>query len=309
VDQVVEKIKGGEVPERHDFTSVSLVELERKYHTEVEKGVFTLIASRVENGEVKEAQFLVPTLVGGQIVYGSAYGKNLTEDDLKSLGYRNLFVRTFDRPAPTGEAGAPEASPASAFAGHLPAGPVKDAITGIVASGGLKADVLRHLYNNEERVFTPRDLADELDGYDGNLIKDRNRFSAYLGRLAAVGLIKKTKGTGHGQNQTPASYQALSANEVAAENARPLQDRVRDAVGRGGATARVLQHLYRSGRTGEFGSNDVHAGLSEENTKSVTEKALVDLADVGLIRRISASDPASRRAAGRYLLVEGVVLS
>jgi hypothetical protein len=110
---VVEKIKGGDVPERYDFMPISLAELGRMYHTEVGKGVFTLIASRVENGEVKQAEFLAPRLEGSQIVYGNSYDEKLTEDDLKSRGYRNFFVRTFDRPAPTGETGAPEASPAT----------------------------------------------------------------------------------------------------------------------------------------------------------------------------------------------------
>jgi hypothetical protein len=305
---VVEKIKGGDIPEQHGFIPVSLVELKRKYHTEVEKGVFTLIASRVEDGEVKQAEFLAPRLEGSQIVYGNSYDEKLTEGDLKSRGYRNLFVRTFDRPAPTGETGAPEASPASDFAGHLPAGSVKEAITGIAASGGVKADVLRHLYsaNNGERVFTPKGLAGELDGYNKDLAQDRSVLSNTLARLATVGLIKKIKEAGHDSRQSPASYQVLSANEVAAENIRSLQDRVNDVVGRGGATARVLEHLYRSGRTGEFGSRDVYVGFGEESIKTIGT-ALVDLADAGLIRK--GLRPASGGTEGRYLLAEGVVLS
>jgi hypothetical protein len=312
-NRVAEKIKGGDLPEHHGFEAVSLAELGRMYDTEVRRGVFTLIASRMEYGEVKEVKFLAPNREDGQIVYGNSYDeKKLTGQDLEGEGYRNFFVRTFDRPASTGETGAPEAAPAPApapaFAGHLPAGSVKDAITGTVASGGVKAVVLRHLYsaNNGERVFSPKDLADELDDYNGNVTSDRNELSGYLGRLAAVGLIKKTKGTGHGYHQTPDSYQALSPNEVATENARPLQDRVRDVVGRGGITARVLQHLYRSGINGEFASKDVHDGLSEENTQTATRKALADLADAGLIRRVP------RPEVGKivwYRLVEGVVLS
>jgi hypothetical protein len=304
---VVEKFKDGDVPERYDFTPVSLVELKRKFHTEIEKGVFTLIASRVEDGEVKEAQFLAPRLEGGQIVYGNSYDEKLTEDDLKSRGYRNLFVRTFDRPALTGEAGAPEASPAPTFAGHLPAGSMKKAIEKAVKIGGVKADILRHLYNNGKRVFTPEDLANELDDYNGDMNSDRSVLGGYLGRLEAVGLIKKIKAHGEDYSRSPASYQALSANEVAAENARPLQGRVREVVGRGGSAARVLRYLYRSGITGEFESKDLHPGLDGEHSLVVTKKAVGDLVDGGLIRKVSNSRPEVGEG-DKYLLVEGVVL-
>jgi hypothetical protein len=305
-DQIAEKVKDGERPESHDFTFVSQAELPGKYHAATQEGVFpALIARQVENGVVKQAEFLIPDPEGDQFVYIDSNGDRLNDRDLAARGLNQLFIHTPNRPSPTGEAGAPEASPTSDFAGHLPAGPVKKAITRTVKNGGAKADILHHLYSNGERVFTSRDLAGELNGYNENSASDRNLLSNTLGRLVEVRLIKKIKEGGHDYYRSLPSYQALSPNEVATENARPLQDRVRDAAGRGGTTATVLEHLYRNRRTDEFASRDVHAERGKESLDRISN-VLSDLADAGLIRR--ASRPAERNRAW-YRLVEGVVLS
>ena len=292
-------IQGGgfeaEVPEQLGFDAVTSGGLKEKLLNEPLTAGYTVIAAKVQGGQIQAAKLLVPDLKKNKLIYRevttyteagaeeTSSGKQYRTSTLEEQGYRNLFAKS---------------------APYYPAGAVTDAITKTIAKGGILADALGHLYrvSNWGNTYSPEELTGELPGYDIDNSTDRASVSGSLARLAAMGFIKRTKEPNIPQ-KIPAEYQAFSPEEMAVENARTLQERVNSLEQGTSSAAKVLNYLYKNNGAGfphDFNRNAL--AISPEMPDSVKITALKDLADAGLITETAPGVPGNYGQTTQYRL-------
>jgi len=144
------------------------------------------------------------------------------------------------------------------------------------------------------RDVEPKEVANKIHGYNGDLSEDRATIGKSFSALADLGLIKKVKEGNAAEKQAP-QYRALTPAEKNTADARSLQQRIRDIAKLQRPSAEIVKAIYGKPADGFDPNNFTAKDLtSQTDMKHPQVKTVVSgLADVGLIIEIS---PSSRGA-------------